>query len=205
MRTERVIAYIDGFSLYHGLKDKGWNCYYWLDLKKLCQNLISANQALVDIKYHTSRIKAPPGKKRRQNTYLEALREFTKIQPFYGKYEYAIYECQKCAHKNRVPVEKMADVRLAVNMVADAFLNKYDTVFLITGDKDFVPAVERLKGEYPQKQVTVVFPPMRTNDNLRFIADRCLHITEIELKKSLLPDEVPRLDGYILKRPPEWM
>ena len=29
----RLIAYIDGFNLYFGLKEKGWKRYYWLDMK----------------------------------------------------------------------------------------------------------------------------------------------------------------------------
>jgi hypothetical protein len=33
--TQRVIAYIDGFNLYYGLKDKGWRRYYWLNLNSL--------------------------------------------------------------------------------------------------------------------------------------------------------------------------
>lgn len=31
----RVIAYIDGFNLYFGLKSKGFKKYYWLDLSAL--------------------------------------------------------------------------------------------------------------------------------------------------------------------------
>jgi len=37
---ERAIAYIDGFNLYYGLKEKHWRYYYWVDLKLLCQNLL---------------------------------------------------------------------------------------------------------------------------------------------------------------------
>ena len=33
--VERVIAYIDGFNLYFGLKSKGWKRYYWRDLERL--------------------------------------------------------------------------------------------------------------------------------------------------------------------------
>jgi hypothetical protein len=30
-----VIAYIDGFNLYHGLREKGWKWAYWLNLQAL--------------------------------------------------------------------------------------------------------------------------------------------------------------------------
>ena len=40
---ERVIAYVDGFDLYFGLKSKGWRRYYWLNIQTLAQNLLKAN------------------------------------------------------------------------------------------------------------------------------------------------------------------
>ena len=36
---ERIIAYIDGFNLYFGLRAKGWKRYYWLNLRAMCENL----------------------------------------------------------------------------------------------------------------------------------------------------------------------
>ena len=64
--AQRVIAYIDGFNLYFGLKAMGWRRYYWLDLFKLSRNLLKTNQELVAVKYFTARISAgdkstPPG------------------------------------------------------------------------------------------------------------------------------------------------
>jgi len=32
---DRVIAYIDGYNLYYGLREQGWKRYYWLNLQKL--------------------------------------------------------------------------------------------------------------------------------------------------------------------------
>ena len=29
----RVIAYIDGYNLYHGLREQGWKRFYWLIFK----------------------------------------------------------------------------------------------------------------------------------------------------------------------------
>ena len=53
---ERVIAYIDGFNLYYGLKSSGWRRYYWLNIQRLVQNLLKPNQRLILTKYFTSRI-----------------------------------------------------------------------------------------------------------------------------------------------------
>ncbi len=64
---DRLIAYIDGFNLYFGMKDKGWRRYYWLNLQKLCKNLLKSNQKLITTKYFTARITDPPDKQKRQS------------------------------------------------------------------------------------------------------------------------------------------
>jgi hypothetical protein len=70
---ERVIAYVDGFNLYFGLRSKGWKRYYWLNVQALAQNLLKRGQALVVTKYFTARIAGPPDKQERQSAYIEAL------------------------------------------------------------------------------------------------------------------------------------
>ena len=204
MKSERVIAYIDGFNLYFGLKDKGWRCYYWLNIYLLCQNLLRPPQHLVLVKYFTSRITSPPDKKKRQSIFLEALKIVSGIIPDYGIYQTNPVTCEKCGHVNNVPEEKMTDVQISSEMVSDAYLNKYDTALLMTGDRDLVPAIEKVRSEFSKKRVVVAFPPMRTNDDLRGAANAYIHVTEVELKKSLLPLEIPTLGGYVLRCPKEW-
>ena len=79
---ERVVAYIDGFNLYFGLKSKGWRRYYWLDLQKLVQNLLKADQRLASTRYFTARISGPPDKQKRQSTFIEALETLTNFQVY---------------------------------------------------------------------------------------------------------------------------
>jgi len=204
MKGERVIAYVDGFNLYFGLKEKGWRCYYWLNIYLLCQNLLSPPQHLILVKYFTSRITSPPDKKKRQSTFIEALKVATGIIPHYGIYQETPVPCEKCGYVNNIPEEKMTDVQISSEMVSDAHLNKYDTALLMTGDRDLVPAIEKVRSEFPKKRVVVAFPPMRTNDDLRGAANAYVHVTEAELVKSLLPLEIPTISGYILKCPQSW-
>lgn len=42
----RVIAFIDGFNLYFGLRSKGWKYFYWLNLQRMAQNMLQAGQSL---------------------------------------------------------------------------------------------------------------------------------------------------------------
>ncbi len=207
MKAERVIAYIDGFNLYFGLKDKKWSCYYWLNLKLLCHSFTNKPgrpQRLLLVKYFTSRITGPPDKKKRQSTYLEALNTIEEIQLFCGIYQPTPFVCKKCGHKNEEPEEKMTDVQLATALVSDAYQNNYDTAFVVSGDRDLVPAIEIIKSKPLYKRAVVIFPPMRTNADLMGVASAYLHITEAELKKSLLPFEITKPGGYVLRRPMEW-
>lgn len=42
----RVVAYVDGFNLYFGLRSKGWKKYYWLDLCALATTPLRPGQTL---------------------------------------------------------------------------------------------------------------------------------------------------------------
>lgn len=205
MKNERVVAYIDGFNLYFGLKEKDWRCYYWLDIQKLCRKLLLPKQHLAIVKYFTSRIKkTSPAKHKRQSIYIEALQTLPDVKMYYGKYQLTPYKCRNCDYINEIPEEKMTDVQLGVEVISDAYQNKYDTALIVTGDIDLVPSIEKVRAEFSNKRVIIVFPPMRATDELRKAANGYLHITEVLLKESQLPDEVFKTGGYVLKRPIEW-
>ena len=55
----RVVAYIDGYDLYHGIRDAGWRRYLWLDLSVLSHALLIESQQLIVNKYFTIRVSAP--------------------------------------------------------------------------------------------------------------------------------------------------
>lgn len=204
MRSNKVIAYIDGFNLYHGLRDKDWRCYYWLNLHKLCLHLLKTGQHLVIVKYFTSRIKAPNDKKKRQSTYIEALNTIGGIKLYYGKYQLTSTKCKNCDSEFEIPDEKMTDVQIGAEMVSDAYNNNYDTALLISGDIDLVPAIEVIRANCPTKRIIVVFPPKRSADELRNVANGVMHITESILKNSVLPLEITKAGGYVLKCPSKW-
>ena len=204
MKAEKVIAYVDGFNLYFGLKETDWRCYYWLNIKLLCQNLLRSPQHLILVKYFASRIKHPYDKKRRQSTFIDALNTITDLELYYGKYQLNPKKCNNCGYEDEIPEEKMTDVQLAVEMVSDGYLNKYHTALLVSGDIDLVPCIETVRSQFPNKRVIVAFPPKRSCDELRRVAHGYIHVTEQILKKSLLPEQIETPVGHILERPTEW-
>lgn len=78
---ERVIGYIDGFNLYHGLKDAYRSRYLWLDLEAMCRSVLQPDQALVGVKYFTARVRRPADTQARQSLYIDALTTASTVQP----------------------------------------------------------------------------------------------------------------------------
>ena len=201
---ERVIAYVDGFNLYFGLKSKGWRRYYWLNIQMLAQNLLKPNQRLLLTKYFTARITGPPDKEKRQSTYIEALETLSEFQIFYGKYQLNPRQCSHCGFEDEVPNEKMTDVNIAVEILKDAYQNEFDVALLISADSDLVPPVKTVRELFPNKRVVVASPPGRYSIDLAESANKSFVVSRRNIAKSLLPEEIEKADGYILRCPSLW-
>ncbi len=95
---ERVIAYVDGYNLYFGLRDSGWRRFYWLNIQELARHLTKPSQQLLMTKYFTARVSKPQDKQRRQSLYIEALETLQDFRIFYGKYQSKPHICNKCGY-----------------------------------------------------------------------------------------------------------
>lgn len=204
---QRVAAYIDGFNLFYGMKEAKLRHCYWLDVQKLVNRLVLPQEELKNqrqialIKYFTARITGPKDKRLRQATYLEALATLDQIQIIEGQYCEEDVQCRKCYYPFTVPKEKMTDVNIAVNLLIDAFEDKYDTAMVISGDSDLVPPVKAVLRMFPTKRVIAVFPPHRYSNEQSQAASHSYSIFPDYLAKCALPNEVKRADGFLLKNP----
>ncbi len=96
---QRVSVYVDGFNLYYGLKSKGWRRYYWLDLRRLAENLLQSGQRLMVVRYFTARVLQladDPEQPERQKSYLEALETLPDLHIHYGYFLPKSVTCQQC-------------------------------------------------------------------------------------------------------------
>lgn len=82
---QKVIAYIDGFNFYYGLKQHPWKKYYWLDIVKLMESFLRPNQELIAVKYFSAR-PTDVGKRKRQDAFFQANKENPKFKLILGKY-----------------------------------------------------------------------------------------------------------------------
>jgi hypothetical protein len=201
---ERVVAYIDGYNLYYGLRSSGWRRYYWLNPQTMAGQLLRPDQALVLTRYFTTIVKQPDDQRRRQALFLEALGTLPDISFHYGHYLSSPVTCRNCGHTVDVPHEKMTDVNIAVEMMSDAYRDSFDVALLVTADSDLVGPVKAIHHLFPDKRVLPVFPPNRWSSALKTAAGGSLHITRSILAKSQMPDEVTKPDGYVLRRPALW-
>ena len=201
---QRVIAYVDGFNLYFGLKERRWRRYYWLNIKELVTSLLKENQQLIVTKYFTARISGPPDKQKRQSIFLEALSTLSDFEIFYGHYLSSLVSCNKCGRNWRDFEEKMTDVNIATEILADAFEDRFDTAILISADSDLVPPVRKIKAIFPKKRIVVFFPPDRFSMHLKNSADVQLGLGRGSFAKSQFPDQIQKADSVLLTRPSQW-
>ena len=200
---DNVIAYIDGYNLYFGLREKGWKRFYWLNLKRLAEQFLKPNQILLETKYFTTIVKRPDDKRRRQQVFLEALQTLSNLSIFYGHFLSDSVTCRRCGHTYTTHHEKMTDVNISVELMKDAFQDRFDLALLISADSDLVSPVRTVQQLFPQKKVIAIFPPGRFSLALKSVSSRILRIGHVELSKSMFPDQVIK-NGIILQRPVSW-
>lgn len=198
------MTYIDGFNLYFGLKEAGFERYLWLDLFRLSLKLLKPGQRLLHTKYFTSRIKSPEDKRLRQAEYLDALATLNHLTTYEGQFLSKKSTCLHCGRERQVNEEKMTDVNIATQLLLDAFTDQFDTALIVSADSDLVPPIKAIRERFPTKRVICVFPPKRFSNELRKACHAAFEIGRANLAASVFPDEVITPAGIVLKRPPSW-
>lgn len=204
MAKQRVIGYVDGFNLYFGIKDRGWNQYLWFDPFELVAQVLRPTQELVAVKYFTARIKLPPGKHARQKAYLDALNAHSSAEVIFGKFYHRTRRCHRCQAEWTHHEEKMTDSAIASHIVADAFLDDFDAAVLVGGDTDILPAIKMVRRHFPAKRLEAWFPPKRKN---QAVADRCDddgNINGVHLAAAQMPETIEVVPGISVTKPATW-
>lgn len=202
----RVSVYIDGFNLYHGLKEHSKaRAYRWLNLWSLSESLLLPGHQLERVVYFTS---LPPWNQQkiaRHQVYMDALRS-TGVMVVEGRFQKDTRKCfAVCQLPFEVYVEKLTDVNIATRMIEDAVLDRTDWIYLVTGDADQAPAIRTLRVLAPGKAVRVIFPPRRHSAELQQVADDHLGpLGHRKLKPHLLPEEITLPSGRTIRKPASW-
>jgi uncharacterized LabA/DUF88 family protein len=200
-----VIAYVDGFNLYHGLHDKYRRRYLWLDLERLVQRLRPRDQ-LIAVRYFTAMVRDDPPALARQRTYLDALSAHSGlVQVVLGRYQSKTISCRQCGSSWTSYEEKETDVNIAVSIVADAAAGASELALIVSADSDLCPAIRTARSLNPRRGIIAVFPPRRSSFEIRSLIPGAFTVAAVDLRNSLLPDTLgDPATSQIYKRPSKW-
>ena len=100
--------------------------------------------------------------------------------------------------------EKESDVRIATQVVADAFRKNCDISIVVSADSDMIPAMELAMEE--NHPVFAYFPPFQRSSAIASMFTSVIRMERYEsrFRNSLLPDTVTLRDGYELTIPEKW-
>ena len=191
MEKKKVIVYVDGFNFYYGLKkSRRWKRYYWLDVVSFFEKFLKPNQELVAVKYFSAR---PDENEASINQwqFFQANKENPKFQLVLGTYLRKSITCRNCGYVIHTHEEKETDVRIATQIVVDAYEHNFDFAIVVSADSDMVPAIEIAKGI--GRPVFVYFPPNQHSSNLATMGSGSpiyLQRYESRFRQSIFPDIV---------------
>lgn len=213
----RVAFLVDGFNVYHSVKqaikdDGGASSLKWLDLKSLCDTYVRSGvfgsaatleRVIYFSAYATFLTAKDPGVVLRHRTFVTAL-QASGVELVLGRFKWKPRWCKNC--KKEVPghEEKETDVSIAVKVMELCFTNACDTIVLVTGDTDLLPAIRTARQLWPDKQMCVAFPYARFNEELRQASDKMVKIKRSMYAGHQLPDPVKLSDGSWLPKPTSW-
>ena len=206
---QKTYIYIDGFNLYYrGIKNTP---YRWLDLKALSQKLLNQSHKIESIKYFTVIVsgKSDSQKPLRQQIYIRALKQhIPEISIYYGHF---LSNPTRAPLANPTPNQKLvkiikteekgSDVNLAVHLLNDAWLDKYDCAVLISNDSDLAEAIKLVK-QHHKKKIGLLLPP-RCNPSKTLMeeVDFIKSIRYNTIASSQLPNPIP---GANIHKPNKW-
>ena len=180
---EQVAVFIDGSNLYFAVRD-GLKRQELVDVEKLSHKLVGSHRELVRIYYYNAPPppQEDPEERRRQQSFRDRLGYINYLQRRDGRlvprtFRLKCPECKKDIEQKRY-IQKGVDTRLAVDLVVLAVRDYYHSGILISGDHDFVEAVNFVK-EHTHKRIENAFILWKGWDKeLREAADVRIILTE---------------------------
>ena len=149
--VKKVSVYIDGANFVYGLKtlNPKYSDYHF-DFEKFIKSIVGKDD-LIDISYYNASLKQDinPRRFKEQQKLISRLRKITKCK---------VILCKRQKRFNKDDEEyytiKGDDISLALDMLNDAWENKYNKAFLISGDGDFSPLLTYVKSK--NKEIEVI-------------------------------------------------
>jgi len=176
----KVSIFIDGNNFYHGLratygKEKSLKKF---DFNKFLSHLTKDN-IIVNIFYYNVELdKAHNSEKHKsQKEFFDNLLKIPKLNLILCK----LLKRKLKNTKNYYYVLKEDDIHMAVDMVEQAYEDKFDIAILVSGDGDFVPAVKAVQRK--NKIVENIYFKKSSSRNLKTHCNSSFELTKEILDK----------------------
>ena len=207
----RVIALVDGFNLYHSIKDIQLDigvCLKWLDIYSLCKSyipLVIRNANLTQVYYFTALATHlnDPAVIARHKAYITCL-EATGVITEYGRFKPKDVICPACNTSFVKNEEKETDVRIATKICHLLGCKMCEAILLVTGDTDLAPSIEHANQCFPGKVICFAFPYRRASYRLQQIAPGSFKMNRKNYANHQLPDPFPLSSGNPISKPSTW-
>jgi uncharacterized LabA/DUF88 family protein len=166
-RNDRVMIFIDGSNMYHSLKTHFNRTD--IELGRFCDKILERRR-LIRIYYYNARV----GRKEEPERYLHQQAFFSSVAmiPYcelrLGRLVYINWP-------NVPPYEKGVDIMLTTDLLTHSFKDNFDIAILVTGDSDYVGAIQAVKDNGKNVEVAL-FGREQGSRPLREAADRVITI-----------------------------
>jgi uncharacterized LabA/DUF88 family protein len=216
MDKKRVMAYVDGFNLYHGIEDMVRSCAVrggrrpehlkWVNLWSLIRAFTKpADETLVKVYYFSAYATWKPDAFRRHVAYVKAL-ESVGVTVVLGRFKEKSRFCTNCRTEFKSHEEKETDVNLALTLQHDAMTHSFDKAIIVTGDADLKPAVQRVRQMDPGLVIHSLLPKnrLRASQDFRSVCQMSQQFGARHLEMSLFPETIQTRDGKTIVRPAKY-
>lgn len=207
MSQTRVMFFVDGFNLYHALKDLDARYLTYVDLNKLLLNFAPSPQHSIEaIYYFSAYTEWDSSAVERHKNYIKALQSTGVVEPIMGKFKNKKHKCKKCDHVWKSHEEKQTDVNIAWHIFDCAHRGKFDRAVLVSADSDFAGAIRNTRKRFPEKQFRILTPVNKehTYDLVEAVGGEqyASHIKKIHVERSLFPKIITLPSGEKIVRYP---
>jgi len=200
----RTIAYVDGFNLYFGALRK--TPHRWLNLRRLIELHLMPHNRLVGIKCFTAKLNPRPN-----DPDAPALATLPNLEIMLGHF---LTKNVRMLLANPTPgqsptvevvktEEKGSDVNLAVQLLHDAHLDRFDCAVIVSGDSDLLMPVRIVRNEL-KKVVGVLNPQRHPCAVLKANATFYKHLRPNFIATAQFPDTLTDTRGTFTK-PAAWI
>jgi len=224
---KNVAFLVDGFNLYHSVRDlerdRGGR-YHWLNIKQLCHSHLAAlgpgaHGAGV---YYFSALaehlaEQNPGVVNRHKAYISAL-EATDVTVELARFKPHDIHCKNHGQDGACCLEdgstcdgvfihheeKETDVALASKLLELALTTNLDSLVIVSGDTDYIPAIKSTRRLRPQLEVCAIFPYRRNSNQIRQECSRAFSLDRDKYARYQLPRRVVTRGGKAVEKPRGW-